>query len=231
MNKELIKQYKAEFTHWLNGGSLCLLRENIFGTKWETVTTYNWDDDERCASSTVTAIVINDDYVEFRKALAENKTVEVFFPAQYNNGKDEWVDCKNISHFHFSGKVTDYRIKPEEPKFKVGDWVINTKPTYNFGKEPSGPFYVTQKWLDHIKEHGKTFDGNTAKTGDLENFKLWQPKEGEWCWFLNNNNKEVVLKQFLQMCPIVPTNYVSKQGTISGSVEPFIGTLPFNLKD
>lgn len=89
--------------------------------------------------------------------------------------------------------------------FKVGDWV----------RAPSGSIY-------QINE--------TNILHGIEHFTPWQPKEGEWCWFLDNSG-ELTLKQFLQMCPIVPTNYISKQGLISGSVEPFIGKLPTFLKE
>ena len=61
---------------------------------------------------------------------------------------------------------------------------------------------------------------------DLE---LWQPKEGEWCWFWDY--KEPEFKQFEQMCPIDRTNYITKQGGIYGKCEPFIGELPSYIKD
>lgn len=88
--------------------------------------------------------------------------------------------------------------------FKVGDWITD-------GIE--------------VWQHKEN-----CRVKNQTSWTLWKPKLGEWCWFLNNN-REPVLKQFLQMCPIVPTNYISKQGTISGSVEPFIGQLPSFLKD
>ena len=94
--------------------------------------------------------------------------------------------------------------------FKVGDWVRDLRDNRVFQ-------------INSTNFNLKLSIKNTV-------YAHWQPKLGEWCWFLNNN-REPVLKQFLQMCPIVPTNYISKQGTISGSVEPFIGQLPSFLKD
>ena len=94
--------------------------------------------------------------------------------------------------------------------FKVGDWVRDLRDNKVF----------------QINSTNFNLKLSTKNTVYVD----WKPKPGEWCWFLNNN-REPILKQFLQMCPIVLTNYISKQGTISGSVEPFIGELPTFLKD
>ena len=107
--------------------------------------------------------------------------------------------------------------------FKVGDWVKSTK--YPHLK----PIQIESTYESNERkgELGLKSGGTVLYSSEAVH---WKPKVGEWCWFLNNN-REPILKQFLQMCPIVPTNYVSKQGTISGSVEPFIGELPTYLKD
>ena len=107
--------------------------------------------------------------------------------------------------------------------FKVGDWVKSTK--YQHLK----PIQIESTYESNERkgELGLKSGGIVLYSSEAVH---WKPKVGEWCWFLNNN-REPILKQFLQMCPIVPTNYVSKQGTISGSVEPFIGELPTFLKD
>ena len=49
-------------------------------------------------------------------------------------------------------------------KFKIGDWVIERGTTK--------PRQLTSKCIDAI---------NTV--GSWEDFKLWQPKVGEWCWW------------------------------------------------
>ena len=99
--------------------------------------------------------------------------------------------------------------------FKVGDWVIH-----------NGQF----KKVKSCGGYAVIFDDLRKTYCHQDSCVLWQPKPGEWCWFLDNS-REPVLKQFLQMCPIVPTNYISKQGLISGRVEPFIGELPTFLKE
>ena len=107
--------------------------------------------------------------------------------------------------------------------FKVGDWVKSTK--YQHLK----PIQIESTYESNERkgELGLKSGGTVLYSSEAVH---WKPKVGEWCWFLNNN-REPILKQFLQMCPIVPTNYISKQRTISGSVEPFIGELPTFLKD
>ena len=60
MNKELIKKYKKEFDHWLlDGGELIY----HYAVGWEPIT--GW------GLPTETIIVINDEYVEFRKKICE----------------------------------------------------------------------------------------------------------------------------------------------------------------
>ena len=204
MNKELILKYKAEFDHWLNGGKLQVKFVNDpWGEAPEGIFSY----------STVNfVLVIDDKYAEFRKALAEGKTIQCNAKEGENDitytayGDTWWVDT---TEFKYATRF--YRIKPEEPKFKVGDWVIH-----------NGVHKRVTKAVDGLID---SLDNQVAVIMKEESLELWKPKEGEWCWFLSNN-REPVLKQFLQMCPIVPTNYISKQGLISGSVEPFIGQLP-----
>lgn len=104
MNKEVIKKYKKEFDHWLNGGKV-LCRD--YGN-WVNVWASAWD------YSTYT-FVINDEYVTYRKALAEGKIVTGITPV---------VCRRNEIHIsHKFGAWKDYKIKPDEPEFKVGMYV------------------------------------------------------------------------------------------------------------
>ena len=102
-------------------------------------------------------------------------------------------------------------------QFKIGDWVDYAWEFYRVHEEYNGKGNISKEVVNSLVRHDK-------------NVKLWQPKEGEWCWFRDNRG-EAALKQFSQMCPIVATNYILKQGLISGTVEPFIGELPTFLKD
>ena len=105
MNKELILKYKTEFDHWLNGGKL---RHKAYG-KWEQ-TNNIWS----CRTADIAAVVIDDMYVEFRKALAEGKTIQIAglnpiaHPTIYKNSYVDMTDTL------FDKAIELYRIKSEE---------------------------------------------------------------------------------------------------------------------
>ena len=64
--------------------------------------------------------IINDEFVEFRKALAEGKTIQMY--CKYDDVPPFWDDMTEvIKSIGFVMTKDNYRIKPEEPKFKVGD--------------------------------------------------------------------------------------------------------------
>ena len=66
--------------------------------------------------------VINDEFYEFRKALAEGKSIQML--CRYDSMEPIWDDMTEvIKSIGFVDVKENYRIKPEEPKFKVGDLV------------------------------------------------------------------------------------------------------------
>lgn len=219
MNKELIKKYKAEFDHWLNGGKLLIK----MSTGWEPVPTdYTWHLTDKL-------YIINDEYVEFRKASAEGKTIQCNAKEGENDitytayGHTWWVDT---TEFKYATRF--YRVKPEEPKFKVGDWVIDKKRKHK-------PFMVTSSDLEADSPNYVKID-----------CELWQPKPGEWCWFWNEPSDIPILAKLISIEYFLerPTEYKIKTPSyISETVyscmtymyfkncEPFIGQLPTNLKD
>lgn len=141
MNKELIKKYKAEFDHWLNGGRL--LSKHINNKDWYEATDPSF-------SNINVSYVIYDEYVELRKALAEGKTVQ--YRNTNINGFENWEDLNGLS---FNPNF-EHRVKPDEPQFKVGDWVRDSRD--NSLKQvlnPNSPAALS----DYIK---------------------WKPQLGEW---------------------------------------------------
>ena len=204
MNKELIKKYKAEFDHWLNGGNILVKMT----TGWSPVIAdYNWHLNDR-------PYVIKDEYVEFRKALAEGKTVQ-----EQDHYSKQWLDMKTDS-FH---KASDtqyagvYRIKPEELKFKVGDWVRDLRDNRVFQ-------------INSVNFNLKLSTKNTV-------YVHWQPKKGEWCWFSNKNGIPTI-GQFLSIetdgnrkysatFPNTPHPFI----TYYDYCEPFLGQLPTNIQE
>ena len=71
MNKELIKNNKEAFDHWLNGGKL-LIRNNDENI-WINMTEANWN-----MNCETVSIIINDEFSELRKALCDGKTIDVY---------------------------------------------------------------------------------------------------------------------------------------------------------
>ena len=97
--------YFTEFSHWLDGGKL--LHKDEFGN-WEN-TRDIWD----LRTERIKAVVINDEYVEFRKALAEGKTLQMY--CKYDSIPPIWDDMtETIKSIGFVIPKENYRVKPEE---------------------------------------------------------------------------------------------------------------------
>ena len=133
-------------------------------TKMETKPKWDYDEFD-------TTYVLNDEYVEFRKALAEGKTVEKCY---YHS-----ADCPRVwepmREDHFRGMAQTYRIKPDEPQFKVGDWV----------RSPNGMAWcVTKTNLVHGTEH----------------FIQWEPLPSEWCVIPNPEGGYIVGRYKVDIC-------------------------------
>lgn len=186
MNKELIKKYKKEFEHWLNGGELLysyiddkLLWKNIDEIDKNIYPIYRRNPFQ---ISEYHIIIINDEYVEFRKALVEGKVVQ-----EQDYYTKEWIDMKN-DNFHGASDTQYegvYRIKPEEPKFKIGDFVVV--------ENEIGHIYTIDKETKMICVHGKPSISGWYNPNELE---LWEPKQGEWCWFHNGTSSSLVFAMF-----------------------------------
>ena len=225
MNKELIKKYKAEFEYWLNGGEvLYFYWEDWFSSTFNQKIIFNHPNPDD-----VKYYIINDEFVEIRKALAEGKTIQFNF-GNFGVNKEDFLNVWKDLNLHI-GILADrttpknYRVKPEEPKFQVGDWIVNSR-------FPKLPFQVSKDWLAHIINTGRTIGGNTKETGDLKNFSLWQPKKGDWCWFWNEGTTLTIL-ELLEIVDDGNRKYFAAMPNATHSLggyyqycEPFIGNLP-----
>ena len=101
-------------------------------------------------------------------------------------------------------------------QFKVWDWARDESDKYP-------PFQVDEDDLSQLPAEDNYL---------LNNFKSWQPKVGEWCWFWNVDEAFPVLRQFTQMTEegfycanIIVCEWAYKH------CAPFIGQLPKILKD
>ena len=217
MNKELIKKYKKEFDHWLNGGEVLFFYwEDWYSSTYNPEMVFN-----HISPDDVKYYVINDEYVEFRKALAEGKSIQML--CKYDKMEPIWDDMTEvIKSIGFVDVKENYRIKPQEPKFKVGDWVVEIHSTTKaqvlelFGNQIRVKFYYPDAII----------------TTDSSDFIPWVPKSGDWCWFSNKNGIPTI-GQFLSIetdgnrkysatFPNTPHPFI----TYYDYCEPFIGNLP-----
>ena len=224
MNKELIKTYKAEFDHWLNGGTLLYRCFNYIEqefTAWEKCNVgFLWN----TSGIHAPCIIINDEYVEFRKALAEGKIVEV--ATDYNDVDGYIWKSMEDKEFHYFN-INEIRIKPEEPKFKVGDWVVEIHSTTKA--------QVLELFGNQIRV--KFCYPDAIITTDSSDFIPWVPKKGEYCWFWNKGATIIIL-ELLEIVEDGNRKYFAAMPNIPHFLggyyqycEPFFGTLPTELRN
>ena len=205
MNKELIKKYKTEFDHWLNGGKL-LSKYTLIPTWSDCQSEDIWRIPDENISKVL--IVINDEYATYRKALAEGKIVEV---ATDHNDIDGYIwESIEEDDFHYFN-IDEIRIKPEDHKFKVGDWITD-------GIE--------------IWQHKEN-----CRVKDQSSWSLWKPKTGEWCWVYDDITKVPVLRKFVCFdndvnAPLkhIVENHDGRSTLPFKYIEPFIGVLPLKIE-
>lgn len=203
MNKELIKTYFKEFEYWLNDGKL--LHKDEFGN-WEN-TRDIWD----LRTERIKAVVINDEYVEFRKAGAEGKQLQV----SYDDGKT-WFD-KLYRKISWS-KSQLVRIKPEKSKFKKGDWVIHNG--------------VVKKVTKAIDGYIDSLDNEVAVIMKEESLELWKPQDKEYFWYKNDLVKfdETKTNCGTLLNSTRGCSYYPAEENFEDYCEPFIGQLPTSIK-
>ena len=201
MNKQLINKYKPEFDHWLNEGKI--LYKHINSNAWWNNEPWDYSPDF------ITAIIINDEYVEFRKALAEGKTVQYNFGSFGQHKQDfpnVWKDL-NLSIGILSDRAhpENYRIKQEEPiksKFQMGDWV-----------------HIPA--LDSVPCQ---FSEDLCMLG----LEKWEPQSDEWCWNYVFGLVKVICKTKTEGYFLCWNPWKRVEQTIAID-EPFTGTLPTKL--
>jgi len=194
LDLELVKKYKKEFDHLVNGGSIWYRYRIIEGsegnigmtvwylsngvdTEWEEDATDYWS-----RPYTDLQVVIDDKYTEFRKAIHEGRVIQVdkalFYDEDFDGLDSDgsyWIDI-TTSNPIFGLQPHCYRIKPEEPKFEVGDWVTNSE---------------TNETYQAVEE-------------DLEyECTLWKPIQGEFCVMYNTDTVS-------QFYTVVRYNYFSE---------------------
>ena len=172
MNKELIKTYFEEFKHWLSGGNVQVYYKKDDEPKWltdEECIEYEGHDNfshimQNSLEPEDVLIIIDDHYSIYRRAIAEGKEVEV--AVDYNDVDGYiWKNIEDEEFHHFN--PDEIRIKPEVPKFKVGDWVVH-----------NGDIKQVTKAVDGLID---CLDNQVAVIMKDESLEPWEPKQGEWC--------------------------------------------------
>ena len=123
--------------------------------------------------------VQNDEYAELRKAQADDKVIE------YKTSNGEIVPLKlcMIKFREFKGCLENYRIKTDEPSFKIGDWVREKDSTKIKLVTKIGCAGDNAFELDN-QGNGQGFLIENAS----RDFELWEPQEGEWCVFWEDDD-------------------------------------------
>lgn len=221
MRKETIIKYEKEFLAWCKGDSVLLGAPTSMHDRtliWREVRDFNdWKPLD-------TVYVLNDSYYIYRKALAEGKIIQLNEAEKFSDQNRGWVDlsCTSLGSSTNLFPVEYYRIKPEEPKFKVGDWVVHkSKGVCKIEKiPPSNEPDDKNVWLGN---KGACF---------INELELWGPKTDEFCWFWNFTDMPT-LEQFSKYHDLDDHlgNYETLTTKLYYYCEPFIGQLPSYLKE
>ena len=141
------------------------------------------------------------------------------------NKKDfpnSWKDLdQSIGILADRASPKNYRVKPEEPKFKVGDWVVEIHSTTKA--------QVLEVFGNQIRV--KLCYPDAIITTDSSDFIPWIPKKGDWCWFWDETLKTPMLLQFERFCSTGLYKYDANNGRNYQYCEPLLGKLPTKLQD
>ena len=161
-------------------------------------------------------IVIDDVYCTYRIALSEGKTVEVYVLHGVKALDEQPWRRFAIGCSTFDLPVECYRIKPDEPEFKIGDYV-----RYIHANSP--------KPLRIINIHCERYYFENAKIIlRLDEIEKWEPREGEVCIFWSDGTYSAVIGIFSNMNQ---EKYVTITTQTWSNCMPFTGTLPPHIKD
>ena len=216
MSREVILKYLTEFNAWVEGQEVYVMFSNGGHRLVDSLEDFNED---------VKYIVLKDSYFFYRKALAEGKTIQLNEAEKFADSNRGWVDlsCKSFGKSINLFPVNYYRIKPDEPKFKVGDFVryVHSTPA---------------KALEINNINGNRYYFTNSEMSCLEHeLEPWTPVKGEWCWFYDNSDITYShLAQFYDMHKSSANSvltFMSRKWIAWNYCEPFLNSMPSYLKD
>ena len=224
MNIELIKKYKAEFDHFLNEGKLLTRTKSDFIWNDEINENLMWNFEIQDID-----IIINDEFSELRKALYDGKIIQIWEVIKQHvsdSSKDiyGWKDFKSFKpNSPFDGEIHNYRIKPEEQKFKAGDFIRHRhlKTCHIVTNINQGEF------SDKISTRPSlSFDDDFSSE-----YIKWTPSHKELCYFTHDTNTKTsaILREFREISK--DGFYVDCFGSRFIYCEPFLNSKPSWFKD
>ena len=217
--KELLEKYWNELEHYKNGGKLAGRRWVIDPNDGDSSFTI-WYEIDSCSTWMMEdlltnpqdrlELIINDEYFTYRKALAEGKIIQI------NNSKPgTWIDIDTDKLANYNPSFL--RIKPDEPKFKVGDFVRYA-------------YSTPARALEINNINGNRYYFTNSEMSCLEHeLEPWTPVKGEWCWLYDRASaKSTALAQFKE----IDNGYFMAITDASWYFyEPFLNSRPSYLKD
>lgn len=113
----------------------------------------------------------NDEYVEFRKAEADEKIIE---KKNYDNVQkcNFWVKTDTTDMLNY--EIKGIRIKPDEPKYKIGDYVV-----INQNKI---------KKITRVNKHSHSIDFTRYKKDELRLWTVEDASANEWVHYRHKND-------------------------------------------
>jgi len=169
MTSEMAKVHGKVIGWWIENSDKGVWVQNYKSDKWYL--------SHKPAFIRFDTYVQNDKHAEARKWKADGKQLQrrTLWDDNCNFDKS-WndYDKSNTISTNHNGTEVEYRIKPNEPTFKVGDWVVHSQ----------GNFLIKEMPNEDEIEFLSSCDNSVR----IDACKLWKPTKGEWCVFWDNND-------------------------------------------
>jgi len=146
MNKEQITKH-GEVIKWF--------RDNMEKGVWYKTYKSDWVMLEEPSFHIEDYYAQNDEYAHIRKAQIDGKVIECKLVC--SDAHFMWCSSSSLPDI-YKEDISSLRIKPEEPKFKVGDWVV----------------YPDGETIRQVQPNSMLDGKSNAE------YNLWEPKEDEW---------------------------------------------------
>lgn len=167
MNIQQIEKHKETIQFFIDNPNKGLWTRNESIKEWRKTTEPSFSMNQ--------IYVPNDDHHNLRKSLADGEIIE--FNPNCNPERSGIWKTDTLLDFHL--EVKNYRIKPKEPKIKMGDWVKG------ISQNITGNYNITNKLqLNQANE-----DSSYIK---------WAPIEDELCVFKEKDTDYYIVDQFLK---------------------------------